>query len=321
MSILLLGNGINLLEELTPKWEDLVVDIGKKYGCKAEKSLSNILGYEMLENQIIKKKNLKNEFPIHKTIADRTESDAIKSRRNWNNTIHSKLINLPIRKILTTNYDYAIERSAEADFVPQKNTNETTYSLQRYQRAAGRTVFHIHGECNYPKSICLGYEQYAGTLQHIRNKIVKRTAKKDQPEYSFLLADILNGLTEQPINSWIYDFFKEDIFILGLSLDVSEMDLWWLLSYRSKQLTSKKLPISNRIVFLDTGSDNVKDEMPSCMIPSCFYKREALGAKRLDRRKRKSLLESFDVEYRMCKGDSFRDQYEDALRFLKRNTT
>ena len=320
MSILLLGNGINLSEGFTTKWEVLLADIAKKFGCTFENSLSNTLTYEMVETKIRKAHGDKTTHEIKKKIAEGLGTDrlrSMKSEADWRGTIHAKLTALPVKTFLTTNYDYALERSLDPGFCKAHNTSETLYSLRRYQEAKGKRVYHIHGEAGYPSSICLGYEQYAGTLQRIREQIVRST-EAEGDGHSYLLADVMKKLTKKPEQSWIFDFFLEDVYILGFGLDVSELDLWWLLSYRSSQISSKRLPITNRIIYLDTGFDKEKDAMPDCT-KDCVYKQEALMAKTASRERKKALLETFHVEYRMCGGDSYPDQYKDALDYLRKN--
>ena len=315
MSVLLLGNGINQLEGLAPAWEKLLNDIAKAHGCKSEDSLSNILSYEMLENQILKKSDM-TETDVHKKIAQELEQGEIQTKTDWSKTVHAQLTALPVSAILTTNYDYALERSLDPRFRHKYTTTETRYNRFRYQEAGGKRIYHIHGECAYPRSICLGYEQYAGTLQYLRQDIVKNTS--DQKDgHSFLLADILRGITPKPENCWVYDYFTEDLYILGLGLDISELDLWWLLSYRSKEL--KNLPIANKIVYLDTGVDKAEDQVPECPVPSCIYKSKVRDAKALTRQKKKALLTAFDVEYLMCKGADYPEQYDFAIDYLKMN--
>ncbi|MBQ2220346.1 MAG: hypothetical protein II419_01610, partial [Acidaminococcaceae bacterium] len=152
-----------------------------------------------------------------------------------------------------------------------------------------------------PRSICLGFEQYAGSLQRIRDRIVQSTAvDKEAREqgHTFALADIMAGLTPRPEYSWFYDFFLDDVHILGLTLDVSEMDLWWLLSYRSKLIATRKLPINNKIIYLDIDLNTSRDREAEC-------------------KRRRKLLEAFDVKCISCKGDTYPEQYDYACNWLK----
>lgn len=170
---------------------------------------------------------------IHRKIADGLEKGKIKTMTDWSDTIHAKLTALPIQTILTTNYDYAIERSIASDFQPKRITNETTYSLRRYQNVGSKHIFHIHGECRYPQSICLGYEHYAGTLQYIRQQILQSTVSLGKYR-SFRLADILYGITEKLKESWVFDFFTDECLgarSLVASYIPHQTTNWWTPTY------------------------------------------------------------------------------------------
>ena len=302
MSVLLLGNGINQAEGLSPNWNQLLRRIAREYSFVPEESLSNTLGYEMLENQILRKNPGLSVADIHRKIADGVETGRMKKKTDWRGTVHDRLMELPVHTVLTTNYDYALERSVAPSFRHAYHTRETTYSLRRFQRAGDKTVYHIHGECGYPRSICLGFEHYAGSLQRIREGIVSPTALTEQAKqdgHTYMLADILKGLTPKPQTGWIYDFFTEDLYILGLNLDACEIDLWWLLSYRAKQRAMEKLTIPNEIHYLDVS------------IPNHIQEEERI-------RQRKRLLEVFDVHYVACRGDAYPEKYDHACKWLKR---
>ena len=298
MAVLLLGNGINRAEGLSPGWTGLLQSIARKYCFVPEDSLSNTLGYEMLENRILKRDPKQTITDIHRQIADGVQTDALRSKTDWSGTLHERLLGLPVNTILTTNYDYALERCLDPAFRRVYNTRETTYSLRRYQCADGKTVFHIHGECDYPRSICLGFEHYAGSLQRIREGIVNPTSSLGDG-HTYQLADIINGVTPKPEHSWIYDFFLEDLYILGLELDACEIELWWLLSYRARQIALRALPISNRIHYLNVSVPKNQEEA------SLIIRRERL-------------LESFDVRHVACAGMTFREKYDFACRWLSR---
>ena len=298
MGVLLLGNGINRAEGLSPGWTGLLRSIAKNYSFVPEDSLSNTLGYEMLENRILKRSRAQTITDIHRQIAEGVQTEALRKKTDWTGTLHERLLRLPADTVLTTNYDYALERCLDPAAKRLRNTRETTYSLRRFQCAGGRKVYHIHGECDYPRSICLGFEHYAGSLQRIREGIVNSTGALGGG-HTYQLADIMNGLTPKPEDSWIYDFFLEDLYILGLELDACEIELWWLLSYRAKQIALHSLPIQNQIHYLNVS------------IPS-----DQAEAKRIVRRER--LLEAFNVHHVACAGAKYADKYDFACRWLER---
>ena len=92
---------------------------------------------------------------------------------SWDNTIHSQIMSLPVDTLLTTNYDYALESSVCPEFKSCSGSRETTYSRYRKHtvnvHSKTKTVYHIHGEIHVPKSICLGFEHYSGSLEKMRS--------------------------------------------------------------------------------------------------------------------------------------------------------
>ncbi len=146
------------------------------------------------------------------------------------------------RTVLTTNYDYSLERAYSekirhvTDFremCSEISNREILHSLhRRYEFADGQfSVWHIHGEIDDQKfsksktiktsnSILIGHSQYINYVNKIYSFITQ--AYKD-PQYRDK-----NILRE----AWIYFLFYRDIDIIGLSLDFFEIHLWWMLNLR-----------------------------------------------------------------------------------------
>ena len=55
--------------------------------------------------------------------------------------------------------------------------------------------------------------------------------------------------------SWIELFFNSNIYIAGLTLDYSEIDIWWLLNKRAR-LLNEGIKIDNKIFFLYNEYDS-----------------------------------------------------------------
>src|SRR5690606_14583065 len=86
------------------------------------------------------------------------------------NKIHSLIRELSTDNILTTNYEFSLEGG-----IPKVNTSlvkETAYSVFRQYEVNSKKYWHIHGDCNVPASINLGYEHYCGQLQKMRDYVV-----------------------------------------------------------------------------------------------------------------------------------------------------
>jgi hypothetical protein len=95
-------------------------------------------------------------------------------------------------------------------------------------------------------------------------------------------------------NEWALRFFDKDIFILGLGLDYSKLDLWWLITYRSQQIRMRNLGIKNRITYFDLEGkhgDPVKIEM----------------------------LKAFHVNVIECVGQGYKQKYNWALQYIKKS--
>ena len=111
-----------------------------------------------------------------------------------------------------------------------------------------RSIWHIHGEVNVPNSITLGYEHYAGYLQHLRAYLVTGT-KSTYKNYQFVPIITRIGKNAIKFDSWVDFFFRKDIHIVGFTFDYIEMELWWLLTYRARCMYNKKCNIKNRIIY------------------------------------------------------------------------
>jgi len=286
MAVLFVGNSINRYEKVSCSWDELLKNLFPEPTEDISKAYGNTMRYEYIDS------NLKESgFELKKKIAQKLSRPAKKIRKKPE-SVHKTLMQLPFSSIITTNYDYSLEYSADPNFKPQYTTTEREYSFRRYQEAQGKRVYHIHGEVAYPASILLGFEHYAGTLEKLRSAIVKSTSKALGGEHKFVLYDVLNDLS--PIgNEWFYSFFTEDVYFLGFGFDASEQDIWWLLSYRKRFEREHPGLAKNRLVYLD---------MHSCEEDSTVLRK---------------MLKSFGVEVVPCYAESYDERYEKAMTFLK----
>jgi hypothetical protein len=239
---LLVGNDIN---NIVPNnsWKDLLTDIVNF--CSAQKLVTDFenkpfpLLYEEIFLKSLKKKH-RNERELKNFISKKVSS--IES-----NQIHERIRRFETKDIITTNYEFALEGQR-----PERNSavvDERLYSVFRHYRVAPKNYWHIHGDCRIPSSINLGFEHYGGQLQQIRNYVVTGTNYKSKEINKLPLVRRLE-IKELKGQSWIELFFTSDIYIFGLSLDFVETDLWWLLTYRARQLFYKKrLSVNNKIYY------------------------------------------------------------------------
>lgn len=242
--VLLLGNGINRIDN-PYSWGDLMNDL-LDYTELRESISSQDKPFPLLYEEIFlrwgrsqKRDESNMRHKIRQLIENITPND-----------LHRELLDLNLSDILTTNYDYNLEYCLpnglkDAEYVPP--VKGTKYPLLRKRRLGDKIIWHIHGECEALSTIILGYEQYAGYIQNIRNYVVKGT------RYSGVsLPPLTKKLKEGParIHTWVDHFFYNDLFILGLSLDFVEMHLWWLLDYRARKLKDERYHFKNRVVYM-----------------------------------------------------------------------
>lgn len=154
-----------------------------------------------------------------------------------------RLLNIKFDHILTTNYSYEIERvgnpSISQDGEKCKNImkhtsacerSESKYLLHTYNSLVyegyENKVWHIHGEMRKPSGVILGHYSYGRLLGKYMEEM-KKAGNKYQNSQK-------NGKTCR-IDSWLDAFILGDVYILGFGLDVSEMDLWWLINRKKRE--------------------------------------------------------------------------------------
>lgn len=156
------------------------------------------------------------------------------------NRLHARIVSAGFRHILTTNYDYCLEK-AETDRLPETTVTalvadhaveERKHNLFRRYRVStqrGETfVWHIHGEARVPRSLVLGYGQYVSHLGRIISYLTHpndaRRSIGDSISSPLLSGDTRFESSGRPY-SWLDMFIERDVYILGLSLDFSEIAL------------------------------------------------------------------------------------------------
>lgn len=230
----LFGNGINRTPDILDDryaWENLLNDLNSQY---ANNSILNVSRkpFPMVYDEIVSyslKNGNKSESYVKNFI--KSNIDRIKTNNRYNN-----LIKINGAEILTTNYDYLIEKSLDNNWKKNPiNKLEYSYSIYRFQKSANSNIWHIHGEQADSRSILLGFRHY----------INYSTRVKARAEL------FINGIKKNIVHnnpSWIDLFFTHDIKIIGLSMSFTEYHIWWLLAYRNLKINSDKfLDINNTI--------------------------------------------------------------------------
>ncbi len=253
---LLIGNGLNLTLS-DDSWKNVVKKIAEERNIQSLDSMSLPLEFERVMNiHLQNNPKLKNKSDAYSTAKSRMAND-LRTKQLPPDSIHYLLRDIPVDNIVTTNYDYLLERVFDSGFIPEKSTD--MYLDEFRSEIAGVKFYHAHGEANNTRSICLGYEHYAKLLSRIRRNI-------DQKEgNSRVILRDLRFKVER--DCWYYKFFSDNVYIVGLGLGESEIDLWSLLTKRAslyyRDCEGARSIIRNRIIYFDVLDDidgNVKSQ-------------------------------------------------------------
>ena len=256
-SSVLIGNGLNrAVNNQAISWEKLLKKIAENCNPKVDTD-NEFKPYPLLFEEILHNRN--GEFKMRlkelKNEIARLFYDAKPSN------LHKTLVKSGFSHILTTNYDYTLEKVINPNFINEKgqtqrnSTNETLNSLRRRSifksthlpvdfPVSELSIWHIHGEIKQrlapskrklttdSNSIMIGYEHYGNYLAEIQ-KYLKGERRPGTIR-------IIERVQSEPfqIRSWVDFFFFGTLHITGFNFDFSENHLWWLLNYRANLLSS-----------------------------------------------------------------------------------
>ena len=153
------------------------------------------------------------------------------------NEHHERIMDSDIKHIMTTNYDYSLELAKEG--MSSNLNKEKRYSVFRSRVSGDKRIWHVHGEAEKENSISLGFDQYSGQLQKLRSYA---TSDKGSPEPKSPFRSGEMDFDEEGKDtpySWVDVFLRDDIHIIGYSLDYTEFDIWWSLIYKHKPRKAK----------------------------------------------------------------------------------
>ncbi|MEZ9819689.1 SIR2 family protein [Shewanella sp. 10N.286.45.A1] len=250
---LLFGNGLNRISENSVSWDSLLdkLKAGKKF---TNKNLPNTMVYEriFMEQHDSSHNQKADELKIKESIAD-------EMREQGSNELFELLAGMSFDNYLTTNYDLAFEKALNCS--PEKFTTEEIYSLRRKRRyklnGGFKYLWNIHGEIEHPKSIMLGLDHYCGSVSKIDSYVKGKYTHKLKGEKQRVLSMVKKLKANKYCDtSWVDLFFSSNVHIIGLSLDYSETDLWWILNKRARY-SSEQL-VNNKIFFYTNNIDHEK---------------------------------------------------------------
>ena len=164
-----------------------------------------------------------------------------------------RLVKLPFSAVLTTNYTYEVENALLSGFSYLSQSAQMRKS-QSFHRGAGRDtyllercnvvhpfapqIWHVHGEINRRSSVVLTHDEYARLITAMLGYL------REQGNRYY------DTIDEFEFRSWIDYLLMADVYVLGLELDFSEFDLWWMLGRRKRE----KAP-TGKLVFYEYGAE------------------------------------------------------------------
>lgn len=236
---ILFGNGINRAAESSISWNEMLGKIMRKNKFDSA-SLPNTMAYE----RIYLERHIKNqEQEIKNEIAEILEQTS-------GNELYNQMFSLGYSDYLTTNYDYAFQKSTKLE--PLIRNTEEIYSLRRFREyihsKTSTRLWSMHGEIDHPKTIMLGLDHYCGAIAKL-DSYIKGHYVTQRDGIAHHVEQMIDKLTNNNFchTSWVDLFFSNDIHIVGLSLDFSETDLWWILNKRAR--LAQVAPVCNNIYF------------------------------------------------------------------------
>lgn len=236
MFLYLLGNGINRSFN-TGSWNDLLSDMSCDSYDDEEYELIKELSYP-LQALLITGDNVDEGIDL---VADKLlDVDVVEQEQK---EIINNLLSLLFDAVFTTNYTYEIEKIINPSFSCKKSRRceyrfysdvkrmsnlDRQFGIYRYMNVDSLKTFpniwHIHGEAGLPNSMVLGHYYYGKLMYAIQNYI---------PTFIRRYKGMQKSGVFKP-KSWIDYFMIGNVYILGLGLDPSEMDLWWLINCKKR---------------------------------------------------------------------------------------
>jgi len=260
---LLFGNGLNQLTTGLISWKDLLDKIKKKNKFD-DLELPNTMIYERI---LLERPKLADGiFAVEGNIKSEI---AVQMPYIPTNEYYELVYNLGFKNYLTTNYDYSLNKKLlELGLFSKNNSTEDIYSIRRNTSIIDKEdkevckIWNIHGEVDRPPSIMLGLDHYCGSIGKL-DAYLKGTYEFQENKKPVRVNSITDKIKQKEYDrySWVELFFNTDIHILGLSLEYSETDLWWILNKRARIMNDKKtsVHISNQIFYYSTSIEPEKE--------------------------------------------------------------
>lgn len=314
---LLIGNGLNRINNNSIKWDDLIKLPIEHYGCQGYVDIPRMsypLKFEYIVNFINDninhgegKESLYRE--VKQLIIDKLNSET--EGKMLDKEIRELLLNIRPNSIITTNYDTQLEKvfaskGKQYDYndTLKNRMNNVTHperELVLTKTATLRNVdfYHMHGINVAPRTVCLGYEHYVRIITKLREKI------GCDRKHNRLISTLMGTYHKSVNPTYLARFFDSNVFIVGLGLNEEEIDLWWILCYRAylyfSNIDNVRSFIDNRIIYYDIHSKKITSDGYS-------YEEDYLTQK-------KALFKYLNVEYKeiVVENNDYKYAYTKAL--------
>lgn len=260
---LVLGNGFSkAIFKKIPSWAKL---FGKK---ESDKNNNYTILYEvnLLRDESKTDDIYKNEIidEIRSVDLDKNIKESVLDVDKFGILLFENNIN----DIITTNYDEGIEiilcKCSYKEVNPKELKKEEIYNIRTYKQFVNKENGHqiklwkIHGGVDRIKSITLGFDQYCGFLSKLSEYIKGNYISKQGPKCE---VPMINKCKNQEFDnlSWVELFFNTNVYIAGLGMDFSEIDVWWLLN-KHMRIKREVSQVKNNIYYLYSQYDDKSEK-------------------------------------------------------------
>ena len=314
-STLLVGNGINRAIEGNGKdWGDLLANLQNIFNAQHINLDNRFKPFPLSFEEIL----FAAHGPFDENLRTIKNNIAQAFYPSEPNRLHDRIMaSHKIKDVITTNYDYTFEKVIQEGFNNQgvrlsKATSETKHSIKRRcyfeLEDSAKSIWHIHGEINhnqnftrnhYPsESIQIGYDHYVEYLNEIQ-QYLKGLKYREQPKIEEKLRGNIAGV------SWIDKLFTDRLIIVGLDLDFSEIDLWWLFNFRQKVFKrNPDIPINEIVFYQSVVAQNAPENEDEELSREIAFRKR--GAKA-------DVLTSLGIDYQEVPSISYEDYYQQVF--------
>ena len=233
-NVLLVGNGIlrscaeiNLLD--CKSWDNHLYNLSQKQLSEKDKADIKDVPYSLKATLLAPTDdvNRHTEYGVQ-----------FKTLELSDKSLLNNLVSLGFDAILTTNYTYEIENCFKDGFNQLKDKSkyvkkisrsslkniDTKYLLHTFNQFDNSPpIWHIHGEERRKSSIVLTHDEYSRLIHKLVDENII-----NQNKY-------INYQTEIKYKSWLDYLLISNMYIVGLGMDFSEFDLWWILNRRMRE--------------------------------------------------------------------------------------